>query len=371
MTGQPDQLLDRVGAVLQVLPPLPSALRYHDDYLDETHSLRDLASKDCWHIQCDGQISTLDFRQFSEHFRHLIKHVIVDMLGKSDVTYVTIRFSSMVRAFALLGDSLILNSLLLTPPAVRSYWIEKVAPILSNKDGNGIKSLLRSFCALCVGPWKIGLEDYIALLPVSKIDIYKTVRTGDCFIPIDQQSRIVDYFDELAMFVSARPDQIDISDLRDASVLIVSHQHGLRPGQIARIRVPDVRFHSTGAVHFSAVLLKQRRGEALRRVTRRVKREWCPLFIEYDRRRRLLGAPDGVARDAFFMLTPAGVTYLVKNLSERLTGEGWTPTELRHTAAQRLADAGISHMALSEFMGHASIRTGMSIMTTHQPRHSA
>ncbi len=358
MTGLPELLLDRVVSILQVLPRLPSALRYYDNYLDETHYLRDIVSKDCWSIQHDGVTSTLDFGRFSEPFQHLIKHVIVDMLGKTDVTYVTIRFDSMVRALELLGDDLLLNCLLLTAPEIRSYWIEKVSPTLSNKDGNSIKSLLRSFCALYVGPWKIGMEDYISLLPVSKIDVYKTVRTGDCFVPIDQQSCIVDYFDELATLVSARPDQIDISDLRDACVLIVSHQHGLRPGQIARIRVPDVRFHSTGAVHFSTVLLKQRRGEALRRVTRRVKREWCPLFIEYDRRRRLLGVPDGVARDAFFILTPAGVTYLVKNLSERLTGEGWTPTELRHTAAQRLADAGVSHMALSEFLGHASIRTG-------------
>ncbi|WP_259664904.1 site-specific integrase [Rhizobium bangladeshense] len=39
-----------------------------------------------------------------------------------------------------------------------------------------------------------------------------------------------------------------------------------------------------------------------------------------------------------------------------MTGEAWSPTDLRHTAAQRLADGGISHAGLSEFMGHSSDR---------------
>jgi hypothetical protein len=42
---------------------------------------------------------------------------------------------------------------------------------------------------------------------------------------------------------------------------------------------------------------------------------------------------------------------------ERITAEDWSATDLRHTAAQRLADAGVSHIVLSEFMGHSSVNT--------------
>jgi hypothetical protein len=44
------------------------------------------------------------------------------------------------------------------------------------------------------------------------------------------------------------------------------------------------------------------------------------------------------------------------DLTEELTGDAWSPTDLRHTAAQRLADGGISHVGLTEFMGQTSDR---------------
>ncbi|RUW64553.1 tyrosine-type recombinase/integrase, partial [Mesorhizobium sp. M4B.F.Ca.ET.049.02.1.2] len=51
-----------------------------------------------------------------------------------------------------------------------------------------------------------------------------------------------------------------------------------------------------------------------------------------------------------------GVRRAVMELTEELTGEAWSPTDLRHTAAQRFADGGISHLGLTEFMGHTSDR---------------
>ena len=41
-----------------------------------------------------------------------------------------------------------------------------------------------------------------------------------------------------------------------------------------------------------------------------------------------------------------------------------TATDLRHTAAQRLVDAGASHEELAEFLGHAQTNTGMIYYTT-------
>jgi hypothetical protein len=114
-----------------------------------------------------------------------------------------------------------------------------------------------------------------------------------------------------------------------------------------------------GAVHFAYPLMKQRRSQNMRRVTRRVKREWCPLFDAYSisARRSLLKIKGFTPVDSFFGLAPMNVAKAIQGLTKRITGERWSATDLRHTAAQRLADAGSSHIALSEFMGHASIRT--------------
>lgn len=92
-------------------------------------------------------------------------------------------------------------------------------------------------------------------------------------MPLDQQSLVIEYFDEMATLITTAPERVETSVLRDACILVISHQHALRRGQIARIRTADVRLHNTGAVHFSFTAMKQRRSQNIRRVTRRVKRK--------------------------------------------------------------------------------------------------
>lgn len=58
--------------------------------------------------------------------------------------------------------------------------------------------------------------------------------------------------------------------------------------------------------------------------------------------------------DSYFKLAPKQLSIKLSDLMEQLTGTRWSPTDLRHTAAQRLADAGTAHIVLSEFMGHST-----------------
>jgi hypothetical protein len=104
--------------------------------------------------------------------------------------------------------------------------------------------------------------------------------------------------------------------------------------------------------------IKQKDNRKRIRETRRIKREWGPLFNEFVKRRdagRFM-IEEGVPPRLLFGLTPSGVSRVILELTSDLTGEAWSPTDLRHTAAQRLADGGISHAGLSEFMGHSSDR---------------
>ncbi|WP_245513266.1 tyrosine-type recombinase/integrase [Rhizobium sp. BK376] len=93
-------------------------------------------------------------------------------------------------------------------------------------------------------------------------------------------------------------------------------------------------------------------------MTKRIKREWAPLFVELVKRREMgvIQPEKGVPPRLLFGLTPSGVSQAILKLTSEVTGEGWSPTDLRHTAAQRLADGGISHVGLTEFMGHSSDR---------------
>lgn len=158
--------------------------------------------------------------------------------------------------------------------------------------------------------------------------------------------------------VGTNPAAVTTEELRNACILIIVYQHAFRPGQLARIKTADVRVFNAGAVHFSTVLTKKHRESERRRVTRRVKREWSPLFIEYSRRRSLgMNFGNDVPKDSYFGLSPDEVSQCVKGAMERLTDEEWTATDLRHTAAQRQVDGGASHISVSEFLGHSNLRT--------------
>jgi hypothetical protein len=167
---------------------------------------------------------------------------------------------------------------------------------------------------------------------------------------LNQQALVINYLDECA----AELGRLDMLSIWNACVLMLSFQYGLRPGQIARIETRDVRIFETGAVHISIWITKQRNRRKAVRVVRRIKREWGPLFTAYIERR---GANESDDPDRLFGLTPGKIGDCLAELFQEIAGERWTATDARHTAAQRLADAGVPHVALSEFLIHACTRT--------------
>lgn len=360
MSPLPATNTGQIEPALVNLPPLPSSLRYWDDYLDTYHTIRDLAETDVWTITQDGEKTNFDFNYWPLIYQPLIKSIIIEMSSRLDMSSVSIRFSNLKSISKTIGVESLMNLLVgLAPHAVLDQWLETILPNCTNLEATTLKTALHSLCIQAIDPWKPGYRDYVAKLPTPKTDYYRTVRTGDCFVPLDQQSLIIDYFDEMTARVGIEPAKIGPRRLRDACILIISHQHALRPGQVARLREADVRIHDTGAVHFSYPLLKQRRSNNMRRVTRRVKRDWGRLFAAYSMNARvaLMDAEDFTPTDSFFGLKPAQISDVIQSLTESITGERWTATELRHTAAQRLTDGGVSHIAISEFMGHASVKT--------------
>jgi hypothetical protein len=87
-----------------------------------------------------------------------------------------------------------------------------------------------------------------------------------------------------------------------------------------------------------------------------MKHEWTPLFIELFERAQLKGL-DG--SDHVFQRTPQEISHLVADTTELILQRRRTVTELRHTAAQRLVDAGASEEELAAFLGHSDLDTGL------------
>jgi len=342
------------------LPALPSVIRYFDDYTEKYRSIKAPERHSIWTLILDGRSQNLDCRLLGKPCMLLLKHVYADWLASVDPTTVMARSAALKMYIDRVGATAINIMLMTTPDACRRHWIEKVAPIVSAPEAYTLRALLHSLCDLGIGSWSADLHPLVRRLAGPSQDKYRTVRTGNCFVPLDQQALIVDYLDDLTESLADHAERVGDIELRNACAVIISFQYGFRPGQIARLRISDVRLHVTGAVHISLPLAK-RSAPTRHRVTRRIKREWCPLFAAYYHRRIADGGrgllKGSAPPDSFLGLVPHAMSTMVREFMADIVGKAWTATDLRHTSAQRLVDAGSSHIGVSEFMGHASLKT--------------
>jgi integrase len=150
--------------------------------------------------------------------------------------------------------------------------------------------------------------------------------------------------------------------LADACMLLCAFQFAMRPVQIAKLTVRNMRVWKGAdddrpTVHLTFHMAKQKSNATKRPLTRRIKQEWAPLFMALQGGRR---SQDLDGADRLFGVASSKETQeRFSRLLKSLTGVNHVTTDLRHAAAQRLVDAGANHEELAEFMGHSDVRTGL------------
>lgn len=356
----PDQTYDRQENIERLslrLPPLPTIVRYFDDFTNEMRSISALTDRLDIELFLDGERFFLDFGIFGAA-EAVMKHVMVDWIQRLDLHSVLIYFDNLTRYVVAREVTPLIHLITVSPFEARAYWNKEVLSGTTAQLAWSLRALLHSLCRLNIGQWSPAVASIIRSLKSPKVDKYRAIRTGNCFLPLDQQALIINYIDDMCSKLASNPASLDDRELRDVCMLVMSFQYAFRPGQTARIDLADVRIFSTGAVHVAVSLIKQRDNRKRNRISRRVKREWGGLFREFCKRREAGSCqPEaGVPPRLLFGVTPMGVSRTIMRLTEQLTGDVWSPTDLRHTAAQRLADGGISHVGLTDFMGHTSDR---------------
>jgi len=350
-------LVDEITRFTNTLSGLPPVVRYFDDFDNNTHSIPNLAESNQVVLQLDGMNLNIGFAIYGPAAT-ITKHVFVDWLGRHDPHTVYSHCKNVKSYVERCGLDHLINLIVSTPFDARGYWNTIVLSEAKAGESWSVRSLLHSLCRLNIGHWSPPAASIIRGLKSPRVDKYRVVRAGDCFLPLDQQAMIVNHIDSMCAKLAADTASLDNEEVRDVCMLVMSFQYAFRPGQLARIELADVRLFSTGAVHVAASLIKQQDNSKRIRINRKVKREWGPLFNELVERREAgtIQPEEGVPPRLLFGLTPQGVSRAIMELTEELTGEAWSPTDLRHTAAQRLADGGISHAGLTEFMGQTSDR---------------
>lgn len=330
----------------------PSLVRYHDDYTDKNHSFSEFGSNE-WRIVANGSASIIKFSIFDDEpqLQKVIKAFTCNLLQTA--TPATAR--NYVQGLSLIESHQIIDLLTCELSNCRALWDLLLAQQMYLHSYMALKSLLRYAAANRLGTWTPSYLSFIsASLPLPSRDKYSAIRSGEVFIDIRTEAKIVRWIYDISKSVKSVPTD----ELIDAGMLICNYQFAMRPKQIGLLRNRDMRVYKSASgdvsVHLTFHMLKQRTSSKRPPLVRKIKREWVTVFLELSERTQL--AADS---HLFGILNAATVSMRLKNVITRITGQGWTPTDLRHSGAMRQVDAGANAEELAEFMGHSSLDSGI------------
>lgn len=346
-------LLDAVSK----LPALPTVVRYYDEFDETRRSIRNIAECKRIEIHHAGRVSVLSFECHSNSLAFLMKHTLVLMLSDDLGPGTALCYLSGGRAI----DSEFASKLVAAgPTGISSIWLVFLASNHSIHTYSCAKALLRLLSKYRLNGWSESYADVLAALPLPFHDKYAVVRSGEAFLSSAAEASVVRFLDDFASNCSSIAS--DEAALQDAGMLLCAYQFGMRPVQIAMLSFRDVRirFDSSGqgvSVHLSFRMVKQRKATAVKTLLRRVKFEWAPIFASLKSLAEGRGTDPGERAFGVRSAQEAGLRIAARVRS--LTGGMETAYALRHTAAQRLVDAGANHEELAEFLGHSDSSTAL------------
>jgi hypothetical protein len=240
-----EPIIQSAGAddpVLQVtarLPPLPSVIRYYDEFDDISRSIRDPTDTDKFEVWINGTRMPIDFGRLKKQDGSLIKHLFIFLLGQDlsiqgIYNYCTALLGLTHEDFAEIAAA--------GPTSIGSVWARLRARNLQHLAYSGVKGILRLMCHHRLNGWSNEFCPYLAAnLPLPAGDKYSSVRTGTVFLSIDEEAAIVRYLDTMASSIASDSAAIPPSQLADACMLLCAFQFAMRPVQIAKLTVRNMR----------------------------------------------------------------------------------------------------------------------------------
>lgn len=353
-------------SVLESLPTLPRALRYYDDFDEKFRVISEFQVAHVIELHVNGVKLRLHLHRFPGPYAALQRHLLVFLLGID--LHISTCFHTLAAA-AHLDMHEIDKIVAAGPTQIAASWMTLRARQLPIQAYRFVKALLRLLCAHRQHGWSKSYLAYIsAALPGPASDKYAGVRSGDVFLTTDEEAIIVRYLDDAAD-LAGRLGWAGVShdQLCGAAMVLCCYQFAMRPIQVAQLTLRDVRTWRVLpagelSVHLTFLMAKQRGRLRHRPMVRRVKQEWAVLFTALLAHAASQGRE---ASDRLFNVTSSQeASYRIARCIGHLIGDTACAMDLRHTAAQRLVDAGASHEELAEFLGHSAVQTGLVYFTT-------
>lgn len=353
-------------SILEGLPKLPGVLRYEDDFADTIRSLSRYDKDDDFIVYSNGSKIVIDFSKFASDHQLIAKQLFYHFVTSGFSISTCYGYYISLRDF----DVEVLSELLLAGPVnIKITWSKLLAKYSHNtKLFIAVRAMLVFLARYHLVGWSpLHLEFISYTLPGPFQDKYAAVRSGDVFLTTQEESLIVNYLDTLATMSKSDLRKLATVTLEPACMLLCSYLFGMRPIQIALLTMRDIRVWQENdiahpAVHLTFKMVKQRSQSKAFPLTRRVRQEWSPLILELYRRAK---AEERSGGDRVFPVSSAyDLGRAIQKLASSIVGNNVTATDLRHTAAQRLVDAGASQEEVAEFLGHADNTTCLVYYTS-------
>jgi integrase len=334
-------------------------IRYQDDFDDEVRSLKDYPRQSIFQFSFLGNNSYFDFSCFNIDHQYIAKFLLYQWISDDLTIHTGYNYLVCIRH---LGESRFTDIVLSGPNNIKFEWAKLLADVnLPNGVFPAVRAMLIVFSRYSVFGWSPLYYDYIrSTLPAPRRDKYAGVRSGYVFLSMYEEAKIVGFIDEISSQAKLSPETLTTDALSSGCMLLCSYLFGMRPVQIALLTMRDVRIWNeteieSPAVHLTFKMVKQRSKSKAFPLTRRVKHEWTPIVVELYSRAVASGKSGG---DRLYDIdSTREVGNAIKELASSIVGCDVTATDLRHTAAQRLVDAGASQEEVAEFMGHADNTT--------------
>jgi integrase len=341
-------------AAIAALPALPRVIEYEDDYDEVVRSIKVDESDNQVALHVSGGCIYLQFFKVATRVRPLVRAYLLSSLEWQAPVSVVNRYNALLSISPLDIERLAISK----PIEAKSVWPAVVAKYPPQTLAS-LKVLLGFLCRIRFGSWAPQHVDLVSYaLPAGSIDIYSTVRSGDCFLTRQEETQLVRWIDAMAL----RASGLGKIEAEIASLVICSYQFGMRPKQLGMIRKRDCKVRisdedGSAVVHLTFKMIKQRDAQLSKLpLVRKVKREWAAVFVallankaEDDADSFLFGFSNRIDLSAS----------LIQKLNEIVPGAGLTSYDLRHSMAQRLVDSGASQEELASALGHSTLKTGL------------
>lgn len=343
------------------LPTLSRLVRYYDDFSEKWRTIKDLENDDHWELWSNGTKVILNFENYNGYIKQWLKWSFsISLQELSPATNRSFYFA----INADLTDKELQKIAQYTPYTIKMDWAKLLEKNYHSHTYQTTKILIKYLCQFSIGEWNTGFIALVSSLSLPFVDKYANVRSGNVFLSNIEESQIINFLNRVCKtptnIIPSSPKLI--KEIKDAAILCCLYQFGVRPIQLASVKLKDIKIwqgnnEDDRSTHITFKKVKQRSSEKSITLTRKIKKEWASIINNLHQIQCSKGLKDN---DRLFGLDSAAkMTICIKKILHALLDNNRSANDLRHTAAQRLVDAGATHEELANFLGHSDLDSGL------------